>query len=203
MAEPSIKDRVYAAAEQISAERNPTVSSVRESAGVSNADATRYLKAWRTEQSAAGTQIAATPPAVIEQATRLAGTLWAEASRLAEATHEALQAQWIQQSKEKDDELAELVADLDTLTTEKDQQIHTLQTDLAASTTRATAADQAAADARAAGEQSRSELARLQAVLAAAEATAAATTRAHDALLARITATDTTNPDDTGTGTGD
>ncbi|GAC1381127.1 MAG: hypothetical protein NVSMB43_22400 [Pseudarthrobacter sp.] len=57
----SVKDRVYAAVEQISAERRPTVSTVRAAAGVSNADATRYLKEWTEEKQAAGGQVAATP----------------------------------------------------------------------------------------------------------------------------------------------
>lgn len=57
----SIKDRVYAAAEQISVERNPTVSTVREVAGVSNADAGRYLKQWREEKAAAGTRTPRSP----------------------------------------------------------------------------------------------------------------------------------------------
>ncbi len=50
----SVKDRVYAAAERISAERRPTVSTVRAAAGVSNADATRYLKEWSEERSRRG-----------------------------------------------------------------------------------------------------------------------------------------------------
>ncbi|WP_028268106.1 DNA-binding protein [Arthrobacter sp. MA-N2] len=64
----SVKDRVYAAAEQISAERRPTVSTVRAAAGVSNADATRYLKEWTEEKQAASGQVAATPAALLEQA---------------------------------------------------------------------------------------------------------------------------------------
>ena len=47
MAVESVKDRVYVAAERISTEKNPTVVIVREAAGVSNADAGRYLKEWR------------------------------------------------------------------------------------------------------------------------------------------------------------
>ena len=81
MAEQSVKDRVYAAAERISAERNPTVATVREAAGVSNADATRFLKEWRAERDSAGSKIAATPAAITEQALRLAGTVWEEAVR--------------------------------------------------------------------------------------------------------------------------
>jgi hypothetical protein len=83
----SVKDRVFAAAEQISAERRPTVSTVRAAAGVSNADATRYLKEWAEEKQAAGGQVAATPAAVLEQAARLAGACWAEASAVANERH--------------------------------------------------------------------------------------------------------------------
>ena len=68
MSESSIKDRVYSAAERLSANRNPTVATVREAAGVSNADATRYLKEWRAERDSAGSKIAATPPTITEQA---------------------------------------------------------------------------------------------------------------------------------------
>ncbi len=99
-----------AAAEKISAERAPNVSSVRAAAAVSNADATRYLKAWRDEKYSAGGQLVATPHHVIEQATRLAGTVCAQAVALADAKHEALQAQWEQEKKDSVLELAELVA---------------------------------------------------------------------------------------------
>ncbi|MDJ0358397.1 DNA-binding protein [Paenarthrobacter sp. PH39-S1] len=70
MAEQSVKDRVYAAAERISATTNPTVATVREAASVSNADAGRYLKEWRAERDSAGSKIAATPPIITEQALR-------------------------------------------------------------------------------------------------------------------------------------
>ena len=68
MAEQSVKDRVYAAAERISTTASPTVATVREAAGVSNADAGRYLKEWRAERDSAGSKIAATPPPITEQA---------------------------------------------------------------------------------------------------------------------------------------
>ena len=109
----SVKDRVFAAAEQISAERRPTVSTVRAAAGVSNADATRYLKEWNEEKLAAGGQVAATPPALLEQATRLAAAVWAEASTQAAERHTAVETAWAQERKDKDQEIAELVADLD------------------------------------------------------------------------------------------
>ncbi|MET3810827.1 hypothetical protein ABIB14_001935 [Arthrobacter sp. UYEF3] len=50
----SVKDRVYAAAEKISAERRPTVSTVRAAAGVSNADAIRYMKEWAATSAGGG-----------------------------------------------------------------------------------------------------------------------------------------------------
>lgn len=116
----SVKGRVYAAAEQISAERRPTVSTVRAAAGVSNADATRYLKEWTEEKQAAGGQVAAAPPALLEQAARLAGACWAEASALAAERHAAVEAAWGQERKDKDLEIAELVDDLDKASAEKD-----------------------------------------------------------------------------------
>ncbi|MFK4637133.1 DNA-binding protein [Paenarthrobacter histidinolovorans] len=112
----SAKDRVYAAAEQISAERRPTVSTVREAAKVSNADATRFLKEWNEEKQAAGGRVAATPPALLEQAARLAGAIWAEASTAAAERHAAIEATWTQERREKDEEIRELGADLDKAT---------------------------------------------------------------------------------------
>lgn len=67
----SAKDRAYATAGQISAERRPTVSTAL--AGVSSADAPRYLKECSQEKNAVGGQIAAAPAALLEQAARLAG----------------------------------------------------------------------------------------------------------------------------------
>jgi hypothetical protein len=116
----SVKDRVFAAAEQISAERRPTVSTVRALAGVSNADATRYLKEWAEEKSAAGGQVAAAPAALLEQAARLGGACWAEASTLADARHAAAEAGWVQEKKDLGLEVAELVADLDKVSAGKD-----------------------------------------------------------------------------------
>jgi hypothetical protein len=71
----------------------PTVSTVRAAAGVSNADATRYLKEWSEEKQAAGGQVAAAPAALLEQAARLAGACWAEASGLADGRHAAVEAE--------------------------------------------------------------------------------------------------------------
>ncbi|WP_253904175.1 DNA-binding protein [Arthrobacter sp. Br18] len=111
-----VKDRVYAAAETISAERRPTVSTVRAAAGVSNADATRYLKEWTEEKLAAGQSVAVAPPVLLEQAARLAGVCWAEASTLAAERHVAVEAAWSQESRDRNVEVADLVADLDRVT---------------------------------------------------------------------------------------
>ena len=170
----SVQERVYSAAEQISVERNPTVSSVREAAGVSNADATRYLKQWREEKAAAGTKIAATPQAVLEHAARLAGTVWAEAARLADDRHAAVQAQWERERKDKDREIARLAAELE------------------AAARRVEGAEANAAEALGAAQYAREENGRLKTELAAAEARAATLQQTIDALLQRITPADTT-----------
>ncbi|MBG0738844.1 DNA-binding protein [Paeniglutamicibacter antarcticus] len=187
MSSPSAKDRVYAAAEKISAERPPTVSRVREGAAVSNADATRYLKEWRDEQATSGSQIAATPQEITEQATRLAGTVWAQAAALAEATHEALEAKWGQEKKDKDLELAELVADLDRITAEKDQTISELTSRLAAADAEVETAVNAAAVATSAETLAREETVGLKIRLATAEAKETTLQQAHNDLLRRIT----------------
>jgi hypothetical protein len=119
----SAKDRVFAAAEPISAERHPTVSAVRAAAGVSNADPMRYFKEWTEEKQAAGGQVAATPAAILEQAARLAGACWAEASIAANERHAAAEAVWAQEKKDLNEEVAELVADLDKATTEKESAV--------------------------------------------------------------------------------
>jgi F0F1-type ATP synthase membrane subunit b/b' len=133
----SVKDRVFAAAEQISPERRPTVSTARAAAGVSNADATRYLKEWAEEKNAAGGQVAATPAAVLEQAARLAGTCWAEASTLADQRHAAAEAVWAQEKKDLGLEISELVADLDKVSAEKDAAVTELTARITALDTQA------------------------------------------------------------------
>jgi len=113
MAESSTKDRVYAAAEQIAVDRNPTVATVREAAGVSNGDATRYLKEWREERASAGSTIAALPQVLAEHALRLAGGMWAEASTAATTTHAVLEAAWREEKTRQEKDIEELVRDLD------------------------------------------------------------------------------------------
>lgn len=182
----SAKDRVYAAAEQISAERRPTVSTVRAVAGVSNADATRYLKEWSQEKNVTGGQVAAAPPVLLEQAARLAGSCWAEASALAEARHAGLQAAWVQEKKDLALEIAELVTDLDKVNAEKDAAVTGLTARIAALEAQVAAAGEQLARAQAAEQEAVREAAGAAARLAAAEARAGTLQEAHDALLARI-----------------
>lgn len=190
MVEVSIKDRVYAAAEKISADRNPTVATVREVAGVSNADATRYLKEWRAERDGAGAKIAATPPAVTEQALRLAGTVWEEAVRTAAAEHVIIEKVWRDERAHKDREINELATDLDTAARTHHETIKELQTQIDES-------NQAARDNAAAAAQAREqltlaerthakELAELTSQLAEARATITTLQQTQDALIARI-----------------
>ena len=183
----SVKDRVYAAAEEISAERRPTVSTVRAAAGVSNADATRYLKEWSEEKNAAGSRIAATPPALLEQASRLVGACWAEATALATEQHAAVQAAWVQESKDKAVELAELVADLDRTTAEKDAAIASLTARTGELEQQLTSLGQQLEAAREAEREAGQAAAEAATKLATAEARAGALKEAHEALLARVT----------------
>jgi chromosome segregation ATPase len=182
----SVKDRVYAAAEQISAERRPTVSTVRAAAGVSNADATRYLKEWSEEKNAAGGQVAATPAALLEQAARLAGACWAEASTLADGRHAGLQAAWAQEKKDLNLEITELVADLDKVSAEKDAAVTELTARITALETDVAAAGEQLEQARAAEQEAAREASAALTRLAAAEARAITLQQAHDALLARV-----------------
>jgi chromosome segregation ATPase len=181
-----VKDRVFAAAEQISAERRPTVSTVRALAGVSNADVTRYLREWSEEKQAAGGQVAAAPAALLEQAARLAGACWAEASGLADARHAAAEATWAQEKKDLGLEIAELVADRDKVSAEKDAAVTELTARITALETDVAAAGEQLEQARAAAQEAVREASVAAARLAAAEARAKTLQQAHDALLARV-----------------
>lgn len=182
----SVKDRVFAAAEQISAERRPTVSTVRAAAGVSNADATRYLKEWAEEKQAAGGRVAATPAALLEQAARLAGACWAEASTLADERHAAAEAVWTQEKKDLSLEISELVADLDTVSAEKDSVVTELTTRITGLESQMTVMEGELDQARTAEQKALKDTAAVETRLAAAEARADTLQKAHDALLQRI-----------------
>ncbi|MDQ0636405.1 chromosome segregation ATPase [Arthrobacter pascens] len=189
----SVKDRVFTAAEQISAERRPTVSTVRAAAGVSNADATRYLKEWNEEKLAAGGQVAATPPTLLEQATRLAAACWAEASTQAAERHTAVETAWAQERKDKDQEIAELVADLDKAAAEKESAAAEFQARITALESGAKALEQQLAalgselqEARAAERAAAGATAEAEKKLASAEARSATLEKVHNALLQRV-----------------
>ncbi|MGY2747830.1 DNA-binding protein [Arthrobacter sp. UYCu723] len=183
----SVKDRVYAAAEQISAERRPTVSTVRAAAGVSNADATRYLKEWTEERQAAGSQLAATPATLLEAAARLAGTAWAEATALADSRHAGVEATWAQERKDRDAEIAELVEDLDQLTGEKDTAVSGLSTQVEELKAQLTALAGELEESRGAERAAAAAAAEAATKLAASAARDTAMQAAYEALLARIT----------------
>lgn len=189
----SVKDRVFAAAEQLSAERRPTVSTVRAAAGVSNADATRYLKEWSEEKLAAGGQVAATPPALLEQATRLAAACWAEASAQAAERHTAVEKAWTQERKDKDQEIAELVEDLDKAAAEKESAAADFRARISALESGAKALEQQLAGrgaelegSRAAERAAAGAAAEAEKKLASAEARNATLEKVHNALLQRV-----------------
>jgi hypothetical protein len=190
VAEQSVKDRVYAAAERISAEKNPTVATVREAAGVSNADAGRYLKEWRAERDSAGHKIAATPTTITEQALRLAGTVWEEAVRTATAEHDIIEKAWRDEKAHKDREINELATDLDTAARTHQETVKELQTQVEESNLAARDNAAAAAAAREqlalSGRKHAEEVAGLKSQLAEARATVATLQQTQDALIARI-----------------
>jgi hypothetical protein len=108
------EERVHDAAGEIEREGGkPTVATVRELAGVNNADATRFLRGWRERQASSGATIAALPPGLIDQSQRVAGLMWAEASSLASASHSAVEREWRAQAALHEQEIAELVENLD------------------------------------------------------------------------------------------
>lgn len=183
----SVKDRVFAAAEQISAERRPTVSTVRAAAGVSNADATRYLKEWVEEKQSAGGQVAATPAVLLEQAARLAGAVWAEASGVANERHAGAEAVWAQEKKDLNQEVAELVEDLDKVTAAKESAATEFAARIAELEDQAAAMSEQLAQARTAERDAAAAAAAAGTRAAAAEARAGTLQEAHDALLQRIT----------------
>ncbi len=180
----------YAAAERISVKTNPTVATVREAVGVSNADAGRYLKEWRIKRDSAGSKIAATPPTITEQALRLAGTVWEEAVHTATAEHAVIQNVWRHEKVHKDREINELATDLDTATrthqeiatklNTRSEEINQVARDNAAAAVEAS--EQPALDARKHAE----DVAELKSQLAEARATIKTLQQTQEALIARI-----------------
>ena len=130
--------------------------------------------------------VAATPAAVLEQAARLAGACWAEASALATERHTAAEAVWAQEKKDLALEISELVADLDKVGAEKDAAVTELTARVTALETQAAAMKAQLEQARTAEQQASNTAAGAAARLAAAEARAETLQKAHDALLQRI-----------------
>lgn len=183
----SARDRVYAAAERIGAERRPTVSTVRAEAGVSNADATRYLKEWNEEKLSAHRTLAAAPPALLEQASRLAGACWAEASAIAAERHAGVEAVWAKESRDKDLEVAELVADLDRAATEKDALVADFTARIAFLEDQLGAQEEDLRQARTIARTATQDAADAARDLVTAQTRAATLHTAYEALLERIT----------------
>ena len=181
---------MFAAAERISATANPTVATVREAAGVSNADAGRFLKEWRAERDSAGSKIAATPTTITEQALRLAGTVWEEAVHTATAEHAIIEKAWQDEKAHKDREINELATDLDTAARTHEETLMELRTQVEE-------ANQAARDNAVATTEAREQLALAaskhadevtepKSRLAEARATVTTLQKTQEALIARI-----------------
>lgn len=114
MAEDTSRARVFRAADAIAGEgRKVTVTVVRESAGVNNADATRFVREWREDRAKAGSVMAAVPSKLVEQSQRMAADLWAEVSTEANAAHEEVQRGWELRRAEQEAELDALGQQLD------------------------------------------------------------------------------------------
>ena len=182
------KDRVYAAAEEISGTRTPTVTAVREAAGVSMADASRYLKEWKNDREDATRQMIAAPAAVIEQGQKLSAAIWSEAVTLAGESHAAVQAQWEQETAALTAEIEELIASADTADAEHRQQIEQAGQALAKANDQAAASAHTAETMREEAQEVREESSELRAKLAAAQATVDTLQKSMDAVLARIPA---------------
>ena len=157
---------------------------------MSNADATRFLKEWRTERDSAGSKIAATPTTITEQALRLAGTVWEEAVRAATAGHAIIEKAWRDEKAHKDREINELAVYLDTATGAHREAMRELQARIEEANQAARDNAAAAAEAREqltlAASKSADEVAGLKSQLAEARATITTLQKTQDALIARI-----------------
>ena len=182
----SSKDRVYAAAEKVSEERPPTVTAVREAAGVSMADASRYLKEWKSDHEAAIRQVIAAPPAIVEQGQKLAAAIWAEAVRLAGEQHAAVQAKWEEDTAALTKEVEELVAAADAMEVAHHREVEEAAQSLTQAQSEAATAAEAAEVARHDAAAVHTQNAELGAKLAAAQATAQTLQKSMEAVLARI-----------------
>lgn len=191
MDEGAPEARVYAAADEIERDGGkPTVASVRERAGVNNADATRYLRQWREGRAASGATIAALPAALVEHSQRVAGLMWAEASQLAGAAHAAIEREWREQKALQEKEIAELVENLDAADRAAAAAAEKYATEKAALEAEVEAARAEAAAAVAELEQKRHENAELEKQIIEERSAAQVLRTTIDALIARIPSSD-------------
>jgi len=108
------QSRIYEAAEEIRIEGGkPTVAAVRERARVSNADATRHLRAWRADQSSASARLLPVPVALDARYSVLARRCGQRRTTLAVASHAAMEREWHQVRALYERDNAEVSADLD------------------------------------------------------------------------------------------
>lgn len=187
----SAKARVYAAAEDITTEKPPTVSAVREAASVSMADASRYLKQWKRETAEATAAVAATPGAITDQAAKLAGSIWNQAVKLAAEEHQGARTAWETEKADLTKEIEDLAAAADEAEAAHVKDSEAAAAQLAAAEERANAAEQKARTAGQESADSAAENARLREDLAAARATIESTQTAMDAIVARLPTTET------------
>ncbi|MCZ2404850.1 DNA-binding protein [Paenarthrobacter sp. Z7-10] len=184
----SAKERVFAAAEKVSSERAPTVASVREVAGVSMADASRFLREWKSDREESTRQVVAAPPSVTEYAQKLAGGVWGEAVRLAGEQHAGLQAQWAEEKAVLTKEIDELVATADATDAAHRAEMEEAAKALSVAQALVGAAEEKAGTAMQTAEVAVLENSELRVQLAAAQATSVTLQSAMDAVLARIPA---------------
>ncbi|BAS18680.1 conserved hypothetical protein (plasmid) [Arthrobacter sp. Hiyo8] len=133
------------------------------------------------------------PAALLEQAARLAGACWAEASALAAERHTAVEASWAQERKDKDQEISELVADLDQASAEKDAaatahagEITRLEAQRGALERQLAVIGKQLEDSREAERAAAKEAADAARKLATAEVRASTLEQVHNALLQRV-----------------
>lgn len=182
---------MHTAADDIEREGGkPTVVTVRARAGVNNADATRFLRSWREAKRAADTTISSLPESLVDQTMRAAALMWAEASQVAGVAHAAIEREWREKSALQEQEISELVERLDAVEREAADAAdkHAAAMDAAETTLEAARAENAQALSEL--QDARHRTAELEKQLGEERASAQATQRAYDALIARLPAVD-------------
>lgn len=114
------------------------------------------------------------------------GTAWAESSSLADQRHAALEAAWLQERKDKDAEIAELVADLDRITTEEETAVAGMTSQVEALQTQLTEFSAQLDESHRAERNAARQAAESATKLAVVQARATAIQEEHQALLACV-----------------